>query len=1081
MMNTNISDLPQRQQALDPTKSFIVQAPAGSGKTSLLVQRYLRLLAMVNAPEEITVITFTRKAAYEIRDRIINLLQPTFQNIEPQDQYTKTTQQLAQKVLQQNEKKSWDLRQNPNRLRVQTIDSFCNYLTRQMPILTNVGTTTKIIQGHEAEIYYRDTARMVFEHLNDPQYACYLETILLHLDNDWQRTENLFISMLKSREQWLPHIVGLKDTQALRLSMEAALKTVGQENLERCRALLPLELQEKLGLLLNFAKNNQENPPVLPQEIIMDFSKMELEHWHGIASFLLTEKFTWRKQVTKKHGFPAVASGNNKAEKELFKIMKLRMESLLQDLQAQENLRQALENLANSPSTNYSNQQWQIVAALLNLLPILAAQLKVVFQEQGVLDHAEISMAALRALGNEMPSDLALTLDYHLQHLLVDEFQDTSVAQYRLIEKLITTWQPDDGRTLFVVGDPMQSIYRFRETEVGLFLRAQNDGIGMLKLQPLTLTTNFRSEQNIVSWINENFKKIFPDTVDISLGAVPFTPATAIKSAQHSCVTVELLKNVKITTEATHVVTTIKNLQEQNPNASIAVLAKARKHFQEIVTAIRNANLTYQAHDLEILGAKRVVQDLFALTQALYHLADRIAWLAILRAPWCGLNLKDLHAIATPSKIIWDNICQSVGLSPEGQQLISKFRHNFAPFVANRGRIAWRDLVETAWLALGGPATVTSEVELEYATAYLDLLSNYLDLETIQKKLNELYAPTTQTANIQVMTIHKAKGLEFDHVIIPGIDRPTKSSERKLMLWFERPRLHGGSDLLLAPIEAKGGVIDPVYKYLQLVEQKKNYYENGRLFYVALTRAKKSAHIIGCLNQDNIPKESLLKQLEPCFNTNWIQTASAENGIVGQPKTQLQRLSKAWSLPITLKTPAPTIAPTWQMNYNQAAILGTAIHYCLRQLSELDTWDIIAHQLHWRKVIQQLGYINIDHGLELLNQAIKLTLTDERGRWILGKHKFAENELAITTNINGKPEQIILDRTFVTTDNTRWIIDYKTSQPQQDVPKFLAQEKSLYTPQLLNYAKIMQELDPTKPIKLGLYFPFIGGWVEIKN
>ena len=73
-----------------------------------------------------------------------------------------------------------------------------------------------------------------------------------------------------------------------------------------------------------------------------------------------------------------------------------------------------------------------------------------------------------------------------MQHILIDEFQDISVAQYRLIEKLISTWQQDDGRTLFVVGDPMQSIYRFREAEVGLFLRTQTKGIGTLSLQPMT-------------------------------------------------------------------------------------------------------------------------------------------------------------------------------------------------------------------------------------------------------------------------------------------------------------------------------------------------------------------------------------------------------------------------------------------------------------------------------------------------------------------------------------------------------------------------------------------------------------------
>jgi len=542
----------------------------------------------------------------------------------------------------------------------------------------------------------------------------------------------------------------------------------------------------------------------------------------------------------------------------------------------------SLENLLRSPPPNYNDQQWEMAEALLELLPLLAAQLKVIFNECGVTDHAEISMAALRAMGeSDAPSELALNLDYRLQHLLVDEFQDTAVAQYRLIEKLIATWQQGDGRTLFVVGDPMQSIYRFREAEVGLFLRAQTNGMGMLPLQPLTLTTNFRSNQNIIDWININFAKIFPVMADIGFGSVPFRPSTAIKQEQNSQVTVELLANTDTATEATHVVSIIQKLQQQNPEASIAILVRARSHLQEIIMSLRTANLNYQAHELENLEASIVVRDLFALTRALFHPADRIAWLAILRAPWCGLSLKDLYTIANGNaELIWDNICNyhNLNLSTNGKELAQKFKLMLEPILAKCGRILWRDLVEEAWLKLGGPATVNSEAELEHAKIYLELLeTNSLDIEVLQKKLCELYAPTTQIANIQVMTIHKAKGLEFDHVIIPGIDRATRFDERKLMLWFQRPQVHGGSSLLLAPIEASGNKIDQIYQYLQLVEQKKSFYETGRLLYVALTRAKKTVHLIGCIKHvkeksDIIEnqRDSLLRQLRPCFNKNWI-------------------------------------------------------------------------------------------------------------------------------------------------------------------------------------------------------------------
>ena len=125
-------------------------------------------------------------------------------------------------------------------------------------------------------------------------------------------------------------------------------------------------------------------------------------------------------------------------------------------------------------------------------LPHAVAQLKLVFQSRNQVDFTEIAQGALRALGDlEAPTDLALALDYRIRHLLIDEFQDTSISQYELIEKLTAGWEPGDGRSMLAVGDPMQSIYRFREAEVGLFLRARAAGIGNIALQPVTLSRQF--------------------------------------------------------------------------------------------------------------------------------------------------------------------------------------------------------------------------------------------------------------------------------------------------------------------------------------------------------------------------------------------------------------------------------------------------------------------------------------------------------------------------------------------------------------------------------------------------------------
>ncbi len=1058
MSTYTIHDLTERQLALDPTKSFIVQAPAGSGKTSLLVERYLTLLTYVKNPEEITAITFTRKAAHEMRNRIIKKLDQT------------THRHIIQ---------------NPKRLRIQTIDAFCHYLIGQAPIFTKINTNFPIVQNQEAEIYYSKAAKAILENLSDPPYAKHLERLLLHLANDLERVENLFITMLKSREQWLPHIVGLKNAMALRQKMELALAEVSQENLERAIALFPKELHQELADLLKTAQKHHDEPPPTLQNITYEGALFQsnLITWQGVAEILLTKQFSWRKKITKEHGFPAPNPKDPKTKQELLKKIKADMASLLERLNQHEILRESLENLLLAPPQNYSDQEWQIIESLLELLPLLAAHLKVIFNENMVTDHTEISMAALSVLGDqETPSEVALNLDYRLQHLLIDEFQDTSLSHYRLLEKLITTWQPNDGRTIFMVGDPMQSIYRFREAEVGLFLRVIRDGIGDLKPQPLTLNTNFRSLQNIVDWNNHNFTKIFPTLANISLGAVPFKPAKAIANNPESAVTITLLKKGDEQTEAASVITTIKKIHDQYPTDTIAILVKARTHLEQIILALRKAKLNYQAFELEVLKDSLVIRDLFSLTRALLDLADRIAWLAILRAPWCGLKLEDLLQVANGSfELIWDNVChhQTLNLSADGRTRLKKLQTTLLPILDLQGRVAPHELVEKAWLALGGPATVSEERKLEHATIYLELLEKQPDLTILQKKLDTLYTPTTPGANIQIMTIHKAKGLEFDHVIIPGVNRSTRSDEKKLLLWFERPKLHRGSNLLLAPITLSGDNTKKVYQYLQLVEQKKSFYENGRLLYVAMTRAKKSTHIIGNIT-DTIQSGSLLEQLKPCFDEKWIEEELPKimntSDIDNETPTQISRLSSNWQLPITVNIPPSTNSPSFELVDNQAAIIGTVIHQCLRQISEgnLD-------QANYRKLLQQEGYLSLEQGLKLINEALEKTLKDERGKWILTKHQDAANEVALTTQINGKFIHYIIDRTFIDEHGTRWIIDYKTSKPEanENLETFLNQEAAKYSQQLLEYAAAMHAINPKEIIKLGLYFPLCRGWIEI--
>ena len=192
-----IADQAQRDAALDPTRSFIVQAPAGSGKTTLLVDRYLKLLSIVKRPEEILAITFTRKAAAEMRKRVLEKL-PNAAEI-------------------------------AHRLRILTIDAFCASLTRQVPVLARFGAQPASVE--DAFDLYRESAVATLRDLENPNVT----RLLSHLDNNVAAAAALLASMLAKRDQWLRN-AGNPPTRA---ELEAVLLFERNRLLKKAQALQP--------------------------------------------------------------------------------------------------------------------------------------------------------------------------------------------------------------------------------------------------------------------------------------------------------------------------------------------------------------------------------------------------------------------------------------------------------------------------------------------------------------------------------------------------------------------------------------------------------------------------------------------------------------------------------------------------------------------------------------------------------------------------------------------------------------------------------------------------------------------------
>jgi ATP-dependent exoDNAse (exonuclease V) beta subunit len=1118
MTEPPIADAAQRERALAPDASFIVQAPAGSGKTELLTQRLLRLLAEVAQPEEVLAITFTRKAAAEMRHRIVTALQDVAQPC-PAAAHRAHTWRLAHAAMERDRKRHWGIVQNTGRLKIQTVDGLCATLVRQMPIVSELGGLPPVSE-RPSELYEaaaRRTLAAVESDLAEP-----IGLLLLHLDNNGARLTRLIADLLPKREQWLGHL--LADTS--REHMEASLARLIQDQLEGLMAGFPTAYAQELIELVGFAGAQLgERAGALaswPQRRGLPRADIEgLTDWQGLARLLLLkDKPQWRRQVTAREGFPAPSGEKDPARRAQLQAAKDRMKSLLAALSAFADFRERLDDIRALPQAQLNDRQWHILQALQTVLIRAAAELLLIFNERGEVDFSEIHRRAIQALGKpDDPTDIALALDYRLRHLLVDEFQDTSNGQLRLLELLTAGWEPGDGRTLFVVGDPMQSIYGFRDANVGLFLQAQTRGIGGLHLEPLRLSVNFRSRRPIVEWTNRNFSRIYPQTADVTSGAVTYTPSVAYQAhGAAGGVKLHSFDARQDGAEAELVCELVRQTRNEPKPGNIAVLGRTRSHLRECAQALKAAGMSFQALELEPLGQCMIVQDLHALTRALVHPGDRLAWLCVLRAPWCGLRLNDLLALSGEYQddCLWDRLADPArrkALSADGQIRAQGLYEILAPAFDHRRRLPLRRWVEQTWVALAGPATYPDAPDQEAARSFFELLDQLdqagtlPDPEALTERLAELYAPVDTSADggVQLMTIHKAKGLEFDTVILPGLGRSPRHTELPLLAWQERVNRKGRTDLLLAPIRAFAEDDDPLQAYLRRLSTNRARLENGRLLYVAATRARKNLHLVAHYSRDPktlAPKpadNSLLASLWPAVETliedATIPVDDPEPGVVST-RLELRRLTQTalaryrtpapWPASIPTPTaPPPTIRLAVDPFAQMLRHSGTLVHRWLERIAKdgLHHWDstrilAAAEPLALGLVSLGVGQGQLAAGVARCQTALRNCLEDARGRWILGPHAEQGTELPLTEWEGAAGQRYIIDRTFVDDQGLRWIIDFKTSSPEaDDLTAFYTQEQDKYRQQLEGYARLLRRIE-ARQIRLGLYFPLIPGWLE---
>jgi ATP-dependent exoDNAse (exonuclease V) beta subunit len=669
----------------------------------------------------------------------------------------------------------------------------------------------------------------------------------------------------------------------------------------------------------------------------------------------------------------------------------------------------------------------------------------------------------------------------------------------------------------------MQSIYRFREAEVGLFLKACGGRIGNIDMELIRLSANFRSDKGVVDWVNESFPDIMPKVENITTGAIPFCDSVSIKDqGMDPAVILHPFIGRDDDAEARRVVETV--LSARREDKKVAILVRARTHLTSILPALRSEGLRFRAIDIDPLAEVPVVSDLTAITRALLHPADRVAWLAILRAPWCGLTLKELYTIAGDDPV---SAIPNLGADRSRIRLLDADRQKRLVQILGVLKTALENIsaslrhrVESVWNALGGPACTINATEIENAAVLLDLLEEMddggmLDLDRFEQRIQNLFARPDSEADdsLQIMSIHKAKGLEFDVVIVPGLGRKPKADESRLMMWLERPRLDGDTDLLLAPIHATGAEEDKTYRYLKRVDSFKSDHESGRLLYVAATRTRSELHLFGhaeyAIKDDDFKLKkpasgSLLNCMwavaEPYFQEAFSETLpSSESGIHGKvrvPQT-IRRLSPDWHLPDIHENVQESGRFT-QVDAEESTVsfhwvgdtlrhIGTVIHQVLRQIADdgIDQWDRDRIRKNRRSCLSALASLGVpandlQKAAARVEAALSHAIEDERGKWILEKHSHSACEYSICGVLGGRIVRVRIDRTFIDDQDVRWIIDYKSSLHEgAGMEDFLDNECVRYRDQLRQY-RALWGLMESRPIRMALYFPLLNAWREVE-
>ncbi len=1127
-MTTPPADQAIRDQALDPGEGFHLEAPAGSGKTSVLLARFLTLLARVDTPEEMLALTFTRKAAGELRARVMALLWERLDPAPDASPLDLKLRELAAEVFRRHGDGA-QIKLTPERLPIMTFHGFCAQLLKLAPQEAGVPLAFKLLEEDEARWLKAEALEELRQRLNarpsrDPVRQALVRR-LVRLNNDWRRLAKELHGLLGRRDS-LADFLDLarvsRDAAAYQHLLEERFRMVLLPSLEDLRTGLAGSGLGKVWADFWAALQGSPNGNLILPEL-PGCGPVDLSAWQAISHVLLTaSQGEPRKRLSPKDGFPE--GFDQKTWAPLIKEVPLPVVSFLKRCR----------------DLTPAGASAEEAAALQDLVILLGEALGVYEQlcvRQGALDFVDLEAATLNLLKEDDPSEIMLRLDWRLKHLLVDEFQDTSVNQMHLLCRLMAGWQAGSGRTLMVVGDPKQSIYGWRQAKPRLFMASRHGlpcgAAEPLPLTPLKLTTNFRATQTLIVWTNE----VFEDTV-MRRGAAgarfhsaeprPGAPAgPAPDLALFTGATDLAARELEARWLARQVAQALATLGERE---TIGILLFTRKHLPRYLQALYQAGLSVRVREGLKLAESRTVAHLHNLARALTRPQDDVAWAAALRGPWGPQSLHTLARLALPTGEVWLEKLRRLAGQPDCPGELSELAAALENAQAQVGRRPLAEILTdmleatSAWAVIAaweGPLGVAN------ARAYLDLLSGAeagLPEATFGKadfNLAEAFQPPdprAQASPVEILTVHGAKGLEFHQVFLPFLDwQPLKSEDNTPPFILEElpgRDLHG---LALARpyIQEKQSSL---YLLLRDVKNQRLIDEARRVFYVAVTRARQRLVMSGLARLDNKGhwqisgdsplawlREHYRRDLPPAgFSVSWpepelhVELLTEVQPLTGETAPP-RELPTPWdfhpeaapyqvSFPSRLAVPPVETAPRAEAepspDGDAARLRGEVTHRALETLARGGTLPDTASLT---AALRQAG-LPAAPAATLAPEILTELEACRADPFLAALLKPGVDWAASEWLLEDQPQPGLIRRGVIDRlafdGQDWWIFDFKSSRPApgEDWDAFIHRETETYRPQLLAYREMAAKargIEPPEAIRLVLYFTASQRSVEV--